>query len=146
MAHEAIDSGSAPDLDDMAHGNVEFTSRSVYQLAIQGHPSAQKIYQRVGRALGIAVGGMVNALNVPMYVIGGGVSSAWDAFAPAMFEEMKVRSLIYNLTAPERAGASKKHTVVTIALMGSDAGLYGAARLPMLVAAERGAAARSSRS
>jgi hypothetical protein len=25
-----------------------------------------------------------------------------------------------------------KHTVVTIALMGSDAGLYGAARLPML--------------
>ncbi len=57
MAHEAIDSGNAPDLDDLAHGNVEFTSRSVYQLAIQDHPSAQKIYQRVGRALGIGYWG-----------------------------------------------------------------------------------------
>jgi len=146
MAHEAIDSGNAPDLDDLAHGNVEFTSRSVYQLAIQNHPSAQKIYQRVGWALGIAIGGMVNALNVPMYVIGGGVCSAWDAFAPAMFEEMKVRSLIYNLTAPERVEAGKKHTVVTIALMGSDAGLYGAARLPMLEPTREASAHGTARS
>ena len=146
MAHEAIDSGNAPDLADLAHGNVEFTSRSVYQLAIQKHPSAQKIYERVGRALGIAVGGMINALNLPMYVIGGGASSAWDAFAPAMFEEMKVRALIYNLTAPDQVKPGDKHTTVTLALMGSDAGLYGAARLPMLAADERGAAARSSHS
>ena len=143
MAHEAIDGGNAPDLADLAHGNVEFTSRSVYQLAVQNHPSAQKIYRRVGRALGIAVGGMVNALNLPMYVIGGGASSAWDAFAPAMFEEMKVRSFIYGITAPDRVQVGQKHTVVTIALMGSDAGLYGAARLPMLAATERGEAARS---
>ena len=75
---------------------------------------------------------MVNALNLPMYVIGGGVSSAWDAFAPTMFEELKVRSFIYSITAPDRVQPGQKHTVVTIALMGSDAGLYGAARLPML--------------
>ncbi len=67
-----------------------------------------------------------------MYVIGGGVASAWDAFAPAMFEELKVRSFIYAVTAPDRVEKGQKHTVVTIALMGSDAGLYGAARLPML--------------
>jgi hypothetical protein len=29
-------------------------------------------------------------------------------------------------------GRDEKHTVVTIALLGSEAGLYGAARLPML--------------
>jgi glucokinase len=144
MAHEAIDSGNAPDLSDLARGNVEFTSRSVYQLAIQNHPSAQKIYQRVGRALGIAIGGMVNALNLPMYVIGGGASSAWDAFAPSMFEELKVRSLIYGLTAPDRSGVGQKHTVVTIALMGSDAGLYGAARMPMLASAGQTQAVRST--
>lgn len=132
MAHEAIDGGHAPDLADFAKGNVEFTSRSIYQLAIQGHPSAQKIYQRVGRALAIGIGSMVNALNIPMYVIGGGVSSAWDAYAPTMFEELKVRSFIYSITAPDRVQQGQKHTVVTIALMGSDAGLYGAARLPML--------------
>jgi glucokinase len=132
MAHEAIDGGSAPDLGDFARGNVEFTSRGIYQLAIQGHPSAQKIYQRVGRALAIGIGSMVNALNLPMYVIGGGVSSAWDAYAPTMFEELKVRSFIYSITAPDRVQPGQKHTVVTIALMGGDAGLYGAARLPML--------------
>jgi len=75
---------------------------------------------------------MVNALNLPMYVIGGGVASAWEAFAPTMFEELKVRSSIYSLTAPDHVQQGQKHTVVTIALLGSDAGLYGAARLPML--------------
>ena len=144
MAHEEIDSGNAPDLADFARGNVEFTSRGIYQLAIQGHPTAQKIYQCVGRALGIGIGSMINALNLPMYVIGGGVSSAWEAFAPAMFQELKVRSFIYSVTAPDRVEKGEKHTVVTIALMGSDAGLYGAARLPMLPPEPQTEAMRSS--
>jgi glucokinase len=101
-------------------------------MAIQGDVSAQRIYQTVGRSLGIGIGGMVNALNLPMYVIGGGVASAWDAFAPTMLEELRVRSFIYKVTAPDGVIAGKKHTIVTRALMGSDAGLYGAARLPML--------------
>ena len=137
MAQEAIASGQAPDLAEGARGDIEFTSRGIYQLAIQGHASAQRIYRTVGRALAIGIGGMVNALNLPMYVIGGGVASAWDAFAPTMFEEMKVRSSIYSLTAPDRVEPGAKHTVVTIALLGSDAGLYGAARLPMLASSVR---------
>jgi glucokinase len=144
MAHEAIDSGNAPDLAEAARGDVEFSSRGIYQLAIQGHASAQRVYQRVGRALAIGIGGMVNALNLPMYVIGGGVASAWDAFAPTMFQELKVRSFIYSVTSPDRVEQGKKHTVVTIALMGSDAGLYGAARLPMLGAAAQTEPMRSS--
>ena len=28
---------------------------------------------------------MVNGLNLPMYVIGGGLAAAWDAFSPSMF-------------------------------------------------------------
>jgi len=145
MAHEEIASGNAPDLADAARGNVEFSSRGIYQLAIQSHASAKRIYERVGRALAIGVGSMINALNLPMYVIGGGVSSAWDAFAPTMFEELKVRSFIYSITAPDRVEKGQKHTVVTIALMGSDAGLYGAARLPMLAPAPQTEALRSSK-
>jgi hypothetical protein len=49
-----------------------------------------------------------------------------------MFDELRLRSFIYKVTAPDGAMAGKKHTIVTQALMGSDAGLYGAARLPML--------------
>ena len=132
MAREAYDSGNAPDLADAARGDVEFTSRGIYQLAVQGHPSAKKVYERVGRALGIAIAGMVNALNLPMYVIGGGAASAWETFAPAMFEEMRFRSFTYRVTDPEKNDRRLKHTRVTMALMGGDAGLLGAARLPML--------------
>ena len=93
--------------------------------------SAKHIFETVGFALGIGIGGMVNALNLPMYVIGGGVASSWDAFAPAMFKEMKFRSSIYALTSPEQKDFAQS-TIITRALLGSDAGLYGAARLPML--------------
>ncbi|HZD30366.1 MAG TPA: ROK family protein [Candidatus Angelobacter sp.] len=131
MAREAIARGESAELAELSHDAGQFTSRSIYNLAVQGEKGAKKVFETVGRALGIGIGAMVNALNLPMYVIGGGVSSAWDAFAPAMFEEMKFRSSIYSLTSPDRVGHDKG-TIVTRALLGSDAGLYGAARLPML--------------
>jgi glucokinase len=66
-------------------------------------------------------------------VIGGGVASAWEAFAPAMFEEVKKRSFVYRATAPADTGRIERGaTIITRALIGSDAGLYGSARLPML--------------
>ncbi len=132
MAREAIERKEASEeLERLAPDAQQFTSRSIYNLAIQGDTSAKKIFETVGRALGIGIGGMVNALNLPMYVIGGGVASSWDAFAPAMFAEMKFRSSIYSLTSPEQKEFSRS-TLITRALLGSDAGLYGAARLPML--------------
>ena len=131
MAREAIERKESVELEKLSHDPIQFTSRSIYNLAVQGEPAAKKVFENVGRALGIGIGSMVNALNLPMYVIGGGVSSAWDAFAPAMFEEMKFRSSIYSLTSPEHLG-HEKGTIITRALLGSDAGLYGAARLPML--------------
>jgi len=131
MAREAIARGESVELERLSHDPVQFTARSVYNLAVQGEAAAKCIFEHVGRALGIAIGAMVNALNLPMYVVGGGASNAWDAFAPAMFEEMKFRSSIYKLTSPDRVGHDKG-TIVTRALLGSDAGLYGAARLPML--------------
>lgn len=139
MAGEAVARGDAPDLARAAHCNAEFTAKAVYNLAIQGDEEAQRIFRRVGRALGIVLSGMVNALNLPMYVIGGGVSSAWDAFSPSIFEELRQRSMVYAATDPEpserseaTARAGTTGTIITRALLGSDAGLYGAARLPVL--------------
>lgn len=133
MAREAIANGTAPELEAASRGNVEFSSKIIYQMAIQGDKAAQQIYNTMGKALGIVLANMVNILNLPMYVLGGGVASAWDAFSPAMFAEMKQRSFMYKITAPDyvKPGDNKK-TIVTRALMGSDAGLFGAARLPML--------------
>ena len=145
MAREVVASGRPSALAKAAGGDAEFSAKAVYNLAIQGDEEAQKIFRRVGRALGIVLSAMVNALNLPMYVIGGGVSSAWDAFAPSIFEELKQRCMVYAATAPATPtdggqGASGKveptsgggKTIVTRALLGSDAGLFGAARLPLM--------------
>jgi glucokinase len=131
MAKEAI-AGGAVALARAAHSEAEFSAKTVYNLAIQGDEDAREVFRRVGRALGIALSAMVNALNLPMYVVGGGVSSAWDAFAPTIFEELRWRSMVYKATAPDSAPPGEARTVITRALLGGDAGLYGAARLPAL--------------
>jgi glucokinase len=142
MAREAIAGGAAAALAQAANSNAEFSAKSIYDLAMQGDEEARKIFRHVGRALGIVLSDMVNALNLPMYVVGGGVSSAWEAFAPAMIEELRQRSMVYAATSPEPShgqGASgkvkpmgTKKTIVNRALLGSDAGLFGAARLPLV--------------
>jgi glucokinase len=145
MAREAIASGEAPSLAKAASSDAEFGAKSVYNLAIQGDEHARRIFRSFGRYLGILLADLINVLNLDMFVIGGGVSSAWDAYAPNMFEELRERSLVYAATAPadplrtdflgeEGAAArtesrSERKTIITRALLGSDAGLYGAARL-----------------
>jgi glucokinase len=149
MAREAIASGEAPSLAVASSSDAEFGAKSIYNLAIQGDEHARRIFRNFGHSLGILLAGLINVLNLDMFVIGGGVSSAWDAFAPNMFEELRERSLVYAATAPpdplgtssfgtqEGASAqtesrSERKTIITRALLGSDAGLYGAARVAVL--------------
>jgi len=149
MAREAIAKNGASALAAAANSDPEFSARSIYDLAIQGDEDARGIYRYVGRCLGIVLSAMVNSLNLPIYVIGGGVGSAWEAFAPSVFEELRRRSFVYAATAPYDASVVKEgasaltapgsgpRTIITRALLGSDAGLYGAARLPMIMDARR---------
>ena len=144
MAREAIAGGNAPGLAMVANSDVEFSAKEIYNLTIQGDEQAKKIFRRVGRALGISLATMINGLNLEMYVIGGGVSSAWEAFSPSIFEELRQRSMVYAATAPAdplhlSSGASGqvepgigRKTIITRALLGSDAGLFGAGHLPTL--------------
>ena len=131
MAREAIAAGKADGLKKAAAGDVEFTAKSVFHLALQGDRAAKAIFHRVGWALGVLMADLINAFNFPMYVIGGGVASGWQAFSPAMFEEARKRSMVYAATAPGKTESTKvEHaTIITRALLGSDAGLFGAARL-----------------
>jgi glucokinase len=132
MAKEAIASGRAPELARAADQDPEFGSTVVYRMAMQGDRPAQEIYQKAGWALGIVLADLVNVFNLPMYVIGGGVASAWEAFAPAMLKEVAARSFVYRATNPDASAPSDhKKTIITRALLGGDAGLYGAARLSM---------------
>ena len=165
MAREAIATGEAPSLA-AASSDAQLGAQSIYNLAMQGDEPARRIFQTFGRYLGIMLAGAVNVLNLDMFVIGGGVASAWDAFAPKMFEELRTRSVVYAATTPadplgsEKVTWGRAHspapaeqssaaagardvsslvpateydapariTIITRALLGGDAGLYGAAR------------------
>jgi glucokinase len=131
MAHEALASGAQSEL----RGLPSLDARAVYECAMGGDGVAKAVYEQVGRALGLAIATQVNSMNLPIHVIGGGVSSGWAAFAPGMFSELRLRSYIYaNTTDPDGQGKNgrKRFTAVVPAKLGGDAGLFGAARLPML--------------
>src|ERR1700733_8104442 len=74
MAREAIARNRGSALAIAADADPEFHAKSVYDLAIEGDEDARRIFRSVGRSLGILLASLVNALNLPIYVIGGGVS------------------------------------------------------------------------
>jgi glucokinase len=103
---------------------AELTSEDVYRLAIGGNEKAQAVFGAMGQALGIALATMINALNLPLYLLSGGVLGAWDQFAPTMLEECRRRSFTFR----------NSKTRIEKATLGSEAGLYGAAHLPHVLA------------
>ena len=131
--------GSAPRIAKLMARRIEdqgdFTARDLAGLAREGDPVSAQIFADAGKYLGMALAMLVNVFNLPLYVIGGGVVSAWDLFAPRMFEELRRLSYIYGLTEPssEQAFTAGK-TYVVPAATGPDAGLLGAAMLPYLEA------------
>jgi glucokinase len=161
MARVAAAGGNAPALASACR-STEFSARAIHNLALQGDKPAQAIFEKAGWALGILLADLVNALNLHMYVIGGGAASSWPSFAPAMFAELQRRSFVYAATAPDDIAnpaaatasnpahdasqgvtptlkplASSPRTIVTQALLGGDAGLYGAARLPLMAVCDQ---------
>ncbi len=97
------------------------TSRDVYNLAAAGNVKAQRIFEQMGWALGIAIGNLVNTFNFPLYLLSGGMLPAWDFFAPKMIEEASRRSFSFR----------NSETRIAQAKLGNLAGLYGAAYLPL---------------
>jgi glucokinase len=101
---------------------ADLTSEQVYNLAVAGDEKAKRIFEAMGRYLGVALATLVNIFNFPLYVLSGGPLPAWDYFAPAMLEEARWRSFTFR----------HAETRVEKAILGNEAGLYGAAYLPIL--------------
>ena len=98
----------------------DLTAEDVSKLALAGDQRAQRIFEYMGSALGLGLASLVDIFNFPLFLLSGGVLAAWDLFSPAMFRELRQRSLTFRNTP----------TRVEKATLGSDAGLFGAARLP----------------
>jgi glucokinase len=79
---------------------------------------ARAVFKNMARHLGIALGGMVNALNPEMIVIGGGVAAAWDIFIADLTTELHYRAFKEPATRVRIAQST----------LADNAGLLGAAR------------------
>ena len=131
MAREAAAEGRSPGVRELIDHHHAVTARDVADLAHQGDPGALSVYDTVGRALGLSLADLVNTLNLPLYVLGGGAAAAWPLFAPVMFRELERASYVYRLTKPDVPGQYQGgKTNVLAAQLGSESGLLGAAMVP----------------
>lgn len=120
-AQGLVASGVCPALAAAIRDGSPLTAQLVFQMAQAGDAACGEIYASFGRYLGMGLAMLVNTLNLPLYLIGGGVADAWPVFAPAMFEELRRRSYVF----------AEGSTRVERAQLGADAGLYGAACLAL---------------
>jgi glucokinase len=98
----------------------DLSAEDVFHLATGGNERAQMIYVTVGTSLGTLLAYLINTFNFPLYLLGGGMTGAWDLFQPPMLAELERRSFIYRKNAPR----------IERTALGGDAGLFGAAYLP----------------
>lgn len=137
LAHEAIEKGNAPGLAALQKKNPGFTSLDLAELARSGDAASRRIFDLVGRSLGLGLAALINSLNLPLYVVGGGVAQAWDLFSAKMFEELRHRSYVYRFTdgSVDARGHRNAKTRVEPAELGAESGLLGACLLPLTVSA-----------
>ncbi|MBN2468902.1 MAG: ROK family protein [Deltaproteobacteria bacterium] len=110
----------AGELNKRCNGNPEaITAEMVCQSAVSGDLVCRRIYETMGRYLGIGIASLINVFNPEIVVIGGRVSRAWDLFISHTKEEIAQRA--FKLPA--------QRAKVVPAARGDDAGLLGAAFL-----------------
>lgn len=94
---------------------------TVQELANQGDETALGVFAESGRLLGVAFASLANAFNPEVIVIGGGAAAAGDLLLEPARAELRRRAL-----------KPMDETPVTLAQLGPDAGMIGAAALACL--------------
>jgi glucokinase len=107
------------------------TASGVAQLASSGDSHALQVFDEMGRALGLSLANLINALDLPLYVLGGGAAAAWQLFAPRMFATVREMSYVYRLSMPDDPAVFQPGRTHIAPAQLSDAGLLGAALLPL---------------
>jgi glucokinase len=93
----------------------------VARAADAGDPAAKAILDRAGRALGAAMGALVNIFNPSMIVVGGGVAAIGEhLLRPARL------AMVEHSFVDMRADVT-----IAYSALGSDTGIYGAAALAL---------------
>jgi glucokinase len=131
LAVERALSGEAPGLAALMAEKPEFMARDVARLAGAGDAEALQLFADLGRYIGLGLAALVNTLNLPLYIVGGGLASAWHLFAPQMFKTVRHYSYVYRLSEPkDHDTLEQQKTNIMPAMLGPEAGIIGAAMLP----------------
>jgi glucokinase len=118
---EAVATTADGDLLRQLAGDGDVHAGVVAQAADQGDPAARAILDRAGRALGAAMGAMINIFNPQVIVIGGGVAAIGEHLLGPARQVMPSFSFV-----DMRADVS-----VMYSSLGHDTGIYGAAALAL---------------
>lgn len=94
-------------------------ARTVLDSARENDPTAVRVYNEYISYLAQAIGGVVNLIDPQVIVLGGGVSKAGDFLLKPLREQFPQYVLFRDQPLPE----------IKIAVLGSDAGIIGAAML-----------------
>ncbi|SFA96241.1 MULTISPECIES: ROK family glucokinase [unclassified Bacillus (in: firmicutes)] len=106
-------------LRDILISNGKISAKDVFDHARNGDEMALKVLDEVGMHLGLALANIANTLNPEKIVLGGGVSKAGDVLLNI------VKSNFEKFAFPR----VKESTNITLATLGNDAGVIGAAWL-----------------
>ncbi len=119
-AKEAIARGEGRLLLQMLDGDIEkVTPLAVYDAARQGGAVCENILHEAAQYIGIVIASVLNVLNVPLFVIGGGISAAFDVLGPIIRQEVRARA--YRVPG--------ENVRIERAALGNDAGALGAGLL-----------------
>ncbi|OHB25073.1 MAG: hypothetical protein A2X84_09905 [Desulfuromonadaceae bacterium GWC2_58_13] len=99
----------------------ELTSRKVAEAARRGDSLALAVFEEAGRALGQALAGVANLLNLEGVVVTGGASESFDLILPSIKEEIRQRAF-------EVPGQRLR---IVRGELGDNAGILGAARMSL---------------
>lgn len=117
MAREAAQRDTASSLYAYRERSAEITPELVYRLAGAGDEASRTVFSSMARALAIAIAGVNNLLDIHTFIVGGGISRAYDLFCPLVMDELD--RMVF--------GLSRGRINLLRAQLGNDAGVCGAA-------------------
>jgi glucokinase len=116
---EGLKKGEPSLLAEYLHHPKDLSARLVAEAARKGDRLALGIFEGVGKSLAVAIGNIMNLLGLEAFLIGGGVSAAWDLFYSALKQEL---DRVCKLFPPEMFQVVRTR-------LGEDGGVLGAARI-----------------
>ena len=98
--------------------DTELTSKAVFDAYKDGDAMASTIVNRFAKYLGTGIATIAAVTDPEVIVIGGGVSKAGECLTDIVGNYFRARAF-----------SACRHTMIVLAKLGNDAGIYGAARL-----------------